>query len=98
VCHRRDKAIPSTGDSRDVASAPAPIPQRLPQAGDMDPKISLVHGHIRPNARDQLPLSDDFSGALNQGDQRIERTATELEWLVPYLELPFDRKQAERAK
>jgi hypothetical protein len=29
-----------------------------------------------PNARDQLSLSDDFSGSLNQRDQRVERTAT----------------------
>ena len=42
----------------------------------MDAEISLLHRHIRPNARDQLPLSDDFSGPLNQRDQRVERAAT----------------------
>jgi len=34
VCHRRDKAVSTTGDSHDVASA-APIAQRFPQVSDM---------------------------------------------------------------
>ena len=97
-CYRRDKAIASAGDSHDVTSVRASIAQRLPQAGDMDAEISLLHRHIRPNARDQLPLGDDFSGPLNQCDQRVERATTELECLVPFLELPFGSEQVERAK
>ena len=64
----------------------------------MDAEIGLIHRYIGPNARDQFPLSDDFSSPLNQRDQRIERATTELECLVPFLELPFGREQAERAK
>src|ERR1700743_2358583 len=64
----------------------------------MNAEISLLHRHIRPNARDQLPLSDDFSSPLNQRDQRVERATTELEFLVPFLELPLGREQAERTE
>src|SRR5580704_17927336 len=97
-CYRRDKAIASAGNSHDVTSVLAPVPQRLAEVGDMDAEISLLHRHIRPNARDQFPLSDDFSSPLNQRDQRVERTTTELKCLVPFLELPLGRKQAERAE
>jgi hypothetical protein len=64
----------------------------------MDAEIGFLHRHIQPNARDQLPLSDDFSGALDQRDQRVDGTATELECLVPFLELPFGSKQAKGTK
>src|SRR5580692_10455127 len=64
----------------------------------MDAEISLLHRHTRPNARDQLPMSDDFSGPLNRRDQGVERATTELECLVPLLELPLGREQAERAE
>jgi hypothetical protein len=64
----------------------------------MDAEIGLLHYHIRPNARNQLPLSDDFSSPLDQRDQRVERTATEMEWLIPLLEPPFGGEQSERAK
>jgi hypothetical protein len=64
----------------------------------MNPEIGLLHRHIRPNARDQFPLSDDFSSALDQRDQRVKRTTTELECLISLLELPFGSKQAERTK
>src|SRR5580693_6222080 len=97
-CYRRDKAIASAGDSHDVASALASIAQRLAEVGDMDAEISLLHRHIRPNARDQFPLSDDFSSPLNQRDQRVERATTELECLAPFLELPLGREEAERAE
>jgi hypothetical protein len=43
-------------------------------------------------------LSDDFSGALDQRDQRVEGAATERNCLIAFLELPFGRKQAEGAK
>jgi len=64
----------------------------------MNAEISVLHRHIWPNARDQFPLSDDFSSPLNQRDQRVERATTEQECLVPFLELPLDREQAKRAK
>src|SRR5580704_11977352 len=97
-CYRRDKAVASAGDSHDVTSILAPVPQRLAEVGNVDAEISLLHRHIRPNAGDQLLLSDDFSSPLNQRDQRVERATTELECLVPFLELPLGRKQVERAK
>jgi hypothetical protein len=64
----------------------------------MDTEISVLHRHIRPNAREELLLSDDFSSPLNQRDQRVERTATEMERLVRFLELPFAQEQAEWTK
>ena len=74
-CYRRDKAIASAGNSHDVTSVLAPVPQRLAEVGDMDAEINLLHRHIRPNAGDQLLLSDDLSGPVNQRDQRVERAA-----------------------
>ena len=64
----------------------------------MNAEIGFLHRHMRPNARYQLLLSDDFSGPLDQRDQRVERAATELVCLVTFLELPFGSKQAERTK
>src|SRR5580698_1030074 len=64
----------------------------------MDAEISLLHRHIRPNARDQLLLTNNFSCAFDQRNKRVERPAPQLGWLVPFFELPFGRKQAEKAK
>jgi hypothetical protein len=43
-------------------------------------------------------LRNDFSGVLDQRDQRVERTATERNYIIALRELPFGRKQAEGAK
>jgi hypothetical protein len=51
----------------------------------MDAEISLIHRHIRPNARDQLAMSDDFASPPNQSDQRVERTASSWSGSFPFM-------------
>jgi hypothetical protein len=93
-----DEAIASTGDIGDVTGASASVSEHFAKASDMDAEIGLLHSHIRPDSRDQLLASDDFSGSFDQSDQDIERAAAQLKRLVRLLKQPLRRKQTKWAK
>ena len=74
-CYRaRQSSSLGWGQSR-CNDCPRARPQRIPEIGNVDAEIRLLHRHIGPNAGDQFLLSDDLSGPVNQRDQRVERAA-----------------------
>ncbi len=75
---RSDKAIAATGHIQDIAGRLAGIAERLAQRCDMEAQTALVDIHVGPDALDQLPLVDHFTGALGKQDQNIERAAADV--------------------
>jgi len=93
---RRDKRIPPAGDVYDVAGAFMSIAKRLPKGGEMNAKVSVLYGHVRPDPRYQLPLTDDFSGLLNQGNEKIQCATTEMNRFASLLEKSRRSREAKR--
>jgi hypothetical protein len=87
VRHRRDEGVTSPGIIGDVAPAGTAIAERFAQRRNMNPKGGLFDDRVGPNPRDQLFFRDCIAGALDEGDQNVERAAPEAQGL-PVLEHP----------
>src|SRR4029077_10870000 len=86
------------GDVYDVTGAFMSITKRLPKGGEMNAKVSVLYRHVRPDAGCQLPFTDDFSGLLNQGNEKIQCATTELNRFATLLEESLRRREAKRTK
>src|SRR5271170_5790123 len=82
----RDETITATNNIRHIASAVSSVAKRLPKGSDLQAQIAFLDRHIRPCARDQLLVSDDFPGPLRERDQDVERAGAERYRLVSPLE------------
>jgi hypothetical protein len=50
--------------------------------GYLRSEITLIDSDAWPDTREQFVLGDDFAGALNQHNQEVERTSTDVNWCV----------------
>ncbi len=70
---RRGEGVAAAGNVDDVFVRA--LPQRLPQGGDLHPKIGFLDDDVRPDAFDQLPPAHDLARPVDQRDQDVKRAA-----------------------
>jgi hypothetical protein len=95
---RRDEAVATSCESRDVARAILAIAQRLAEARHMKPQAAFFDGDIGPSPRHQVLLADDFIRLGNESDQNVERARTQLHGDALFREEPLARDQIEWTK
>jgi hypothetical protein len=64
----------------------------------MEAQAALFDIHVAPDLRKQRPVWDDFTGALNQNNEKIESPTAETRGDSLPLQSAFCRKETERAE
>jgi hypothetical protein len=58
----------------------------------VNPEISRADHQIAPDTRDQIPMTDDLTGALDQRNQDVQRAISQCERHTISLDLAFRRR------
>jgi hypothetical protein len=93
-----DKTVASARDIGHIPRAGLPVAKRLAKADQLHPKTALVNDDVRPDARYQVTLADDFARTFDQHDQDIERATAQSKSNVSLIKKSFRSKQAKRAE
>jgi hypothetical protein len=75
--HRGDEAIALAGNVEEISIALLAVAERAPQCCDMDREIALDDDHVRPDARHEIALGDQFARTLDESDKYVERPTAE---------------------
>ena len=74
---RRDKAVASSRNVRDVRLAIMAVAQSTSQLGDVKAQVALVDGQTGPGFRQKLRFADNFARAADQQAENVKRTTAE---------------------
>jgi hypothetical protein len=60
------------------------IAKRLSKQGDLGFEITLFDNKARPDSIEQFLLGDELPRALNQNDQEVECSSTDVDWCITF--------------
>src|SRR5690606_39683290 len=94
----RDETVALSGHVLDVPSVAFTIAERLAQRAHVDAKIPRGDHEIAPNARDEVPVTHDLTGVLDQRNQDVQRAIPQRERNAISLDHALRGRQAERSE
>jgi hypothetical protein len=95
---RRNEAVASPSQGRDVSCPTLTIPQRLAQTGYVNPQTAFFHGDIGPNLGQQIFLADDLVWLGQQCDQDVEGSRAQFDGGAFFRKQAFACDQLERTE
>jgi hypothetical protein len=93
-----DEAVALTRHILNVAHTLFAVGECFAQRAHVDTEIAGADHQITPDVRDQLLVTDDRAGALDQHDQDIERAVSEIERRAVAFEQALRRREPERSE
>jgi hypothetical protein len=93
-----DETITTPRDVDHIACTILTIAEGFAQRHDLGPQVAVIHPNVRPDAVNQIALTDHIASALHQGDQNVHGPAAEFQRLSGSFEQPFGHRQPEWAE
>ena len=96
--HLGGKAIAAARHVGHVPCVRLRVAKRLAQVLDMEAQAAFLDIHVAPDARKQRSVWDDFAGALDKDDEKVESPAAETHGASLPLQSAFCREETEWAE
>src|SRR5262245_49168856 len=97
--HWFNKSVPSSNYRSNAAQMRSAFVKRFPNRSNIHFEVAFVNKRVRPDKRDKLLLTDQFSGPLHKDSQYFEGAVSEAHWSLlaqQYLSVGNQHKRSER--
>jgi hypothetical protein len=96
--HLGGKAIAAAGYVGYIPCVRLRFAKRLAQVLDVEAQAAFLDIHVGPHSCKQRSIWDDFTGALDKGDEKVESPAAETHGASLFLQSAFRREETEWAE